>query len=114
MNRRNKVILIVILLVLTITPLIGYIMASSSDPFQHSKNVIDNSSALKEIVGDIKSVKLSPFGYSVKYIGSHGWAEFEVNVVGTKNSGVLFIKLEKDLGIWNVLGANLNQKDIKL
>jgi hypothetical protein len=38
---------------------------------------------------------LAPFGYSVKYSGSKGNAGFEIDVIGTKEQGVLFVELKK-------------------
>ena len=75
---------------------------------------IQNSAVVKEVVGDVKSIKLSPFGYSVRYSGPQGWADFETEVTGAKSSGALFLKLEKDLGTWQIVGARLNGKEIKL
>lgn len=114
MRKKTKIVIVAVLLILVTTPFIGYFMATSSEPFQHTKNAIQASPSIKEVVGDIQTVKLAPFGYSVKYSGPQGWANFETDVVGTKGSGTLFVKLEKNLGAWQFTGAKLNGKDISL
>ena len=114
MSKKTKIIIAIVLLVLLVTPFVGYFMATSSEPFQYSMKAIQNAAVVKEVVGDVKSIKLSPFGYSVRYGGSQGWADFEAEVTGTKSSGALFVKLEKNLGTWQIVGAKLNGKEIKL
>lgn len=114
MSKKNKIIMAAVLLVLIITPFVGYFMATASEPFLFTKKATHNSSVVKETVGDVKSINLAAFGYSVKYIGSQGWADFEVEVVGTKSNGTLFVKLEKNLGEWKIVGARLNGKEINL
>lgn len=114
MSKKVKIIIAVVVAILIITPIAGYFLAQSSEPFQFSKQAIQNSASIKQVIGDVRSIKLAPFGYFVKYTGPKGWAEFEVEVVGTKNSGTLNLKLEKNVGTWQIVGARLKGSEIVL
>lgn len=114
MGKKTKIIVVVVLLFLFVSPIIGYFMAKASEPFQYSTKVIKNSVPVKEELGDVKVIKLAPFGYSVRFSGPKGWAEFETEVIGTKGSGTLNIKLEKNLGTWEIVAAKLNEHQITL
>lgn len=114
MSKKIKTIIVIALLVLTILPIAGYFLARASEPFEYLTQVIKASSTVKNFLGDVKEVKLAPFGYSVKYSGPHGWAEFKTEVIGEKAHGTLYVKLEKNLGVWQIVGASLNGHEISL
>jgi len=114
MSKKNKVMIGIFLLILLVAPFASHYMATNSEPFHYSTKAIEESVAVKESVGNVTSVQLAPFGYSVRYVGSQGWADFEIEVAGIKGSGILFVKLERDLGTWQIIGARLNGKEIKL
>jgi hypothetical protein len=114
MGRKIKIAVLALIVVSVIATFAAYFMAKSSEPYRYLEEVAHGSPAVKEVVGDVKSIKLAPFGYSVRYSGPQGWAEFETEVIGTKGSGTLFVKLESNLGAWQVTGARLNGNEIKL
>lgn len=114
MSKKIKIIVATILLVLIVSPIVGYFLARASEPFEYSKKVIGTSTVVKDALGEVKEVKLAPFGYSVKYSGPQGWAEFETEIIGEKGHGTLQIKLEKNLGAWQVVGARLNGRQVNL
>ena len=114
MSKKAKILIAIFLLISLVTPFAGHYMATRTEPFQYSMKAIKESVAIKETVGDVTSVQLSPFGYSVKYVGSQGWADFEIEVIGIKSRGTLFVKLETNLGAWQIVGARLNGKEVKL
>lgn len=69
---------------------------------------------IKDALGEVTEVNLAPFGYSVKYSGPQGWAEFETEIIGEKANGTVCVKLEKNLGAWQIVGASLNGHNINL
>lgn len=113
MSKKSKIIGIICLLLLT-TPFIGYFIAKTSDPFQHARDVVFHSTVVRENLGEVISIKLAPFGYGVKYSGTQGEANFEIEVTGAERNGTLFVNLERDLGVWDIVGARLNGKKVKL
>ena len=114
MSKKIKIIAAIVLLILIASPVVGYFLAKGSEPFQYSKQAIERSALVKDALGKVKEVNLAPFGYSVKYSGPQGWAEFETEVIGDKGHGTLQIKLEKNLGAWKIIGARLNGNQISL
>lgn len=114
MKRKYKFMLLFVVVILIVSPFIGYFLAKSSEPFRYTSSQIKNSIQLQEKLGNINKITLEPFGYSIKYRGPKGWAEFEVNLDGTTGTGRLVVKLEKNLGDWEVRGSKLNGKNIKL
>lgn len=114
MSKKYKLLLAIVVIVIIISPFAGYILAKESEPFQFSEHEIQKSTSLSKIIGEVKDISLKPFGYSVKYRGSQGWAEFEIELTGTSNTGNLFLKLEKNLGKWEIVGSRFNGERISL
>jgi hypothetical protein len=114
MGRKIGIAVAVLVAVSVIASFAAYFMAKSSEPYRYFEKKANDSLVIKEVIGDVKSIKLAPFGYSVRYNGPQGWAQFETEVVGSKTTGTLFVKLESNLGVWQVTGARLNGKEIKL
>jgi len=84
-----------------------YILGVKSEPYRFALEYIDTNETISASIGTLKSNYLSFGGYSVRYEGSHGWAEFAIKTSGEKGKGVVFIKLEKELGKWEVSAARL-------
>lgn len=114
MRKKYKYILLFVVIILIVSPFVGYFLAMTSEPFGYTSNQIKNSVQLQEKIGNIGKISLEPFGYSIKYRGSKGWAEFEISVNGSTGTGLLVVKLEKKLGNWEILGSKFNGKNIKL
>lgn len=114
MSKKIKISVAVLVAVSVIAWIAAYFMAKSSEPYRYFENKAKESPVIKEVVGDVKSIKLALFGYSVRYTGPQGLAQFETEVIGSKTTGTLFVNLELNLGTWRVTGARLNGKEIKL
>lgn len=114
MSRKIKIGVLALIAVSVIATFAAYFMTKTSEPHQYLEKTVHTSPAVKDVVGDVKSIKLAPFGYSVRYSGPQGWAQVETEVIGTKGTGTLFVNLESNLGAWQVTGARLNGKEIKL
>jgi hypothetical protein len=107
MSRKSRNIIIGVLLLLPLSFVVAYFLAQTSEPFKYTVQTVKKSPAVQEIVGDVKSVKLAPLGYNVRYIGANAWADFQTEVEGAKDSKTLFVKLERNLGKWEIVGARL-------
>ncbi|MCW8930773.1 MAG: hypothetical protein OQL19_11100 [Gammaproteobacteria bacterium] len=114
MKRKHKILAVFIIILLLTTPLLGYLFAKYSDVYQYSEDHIKNSTSIIKKLGPINNINLKPFGYAVEYRGPTGWAEFEMEIIGNIDSGILFIRLEKKLGQWKIIGAKLDGKEIKI
>ena len=112
--KKIKIGVVALVVVTIVATFAGYVIAKSSEPYQVLERVVQDSSAVKAAIGDFKSITLAPFGYSVKYSGPQGWAEFEARLDGTKSAGTLFVKMETNLGVWQIKGSRLNGKEITL
>ena len=85
-----------------------YVLGTYSEPFRVSLNFIDHDRTVSEELGQLRSKRLSILGgYSVRYQGPSGQAEYAISVRGEKGRGVVYLKLEKDVGQWTVLQARL-------
>lgn len=113
MNKATKIFISICFLLIAAS-IAGYLIAKASDPYKFTEKMILNSSVIKDRLGEIKSIKLAPFGYSVMYSGSKGNADFEIEISGSRNNGVLFVVLERNVGIWEISDAALDGKRIQL
>lgn len=91
-----------------------YIVGVKSEPYSVALRFIDNNKTILETIGSLESRRLAFFGYSVRYKGPRGHAEYKVLVKGRKSKGKVFLELEKSAGEWKVLKAKLklNNKQI--
>ena len=102
---------ITLVLVIAIgTYLFGYSYSSNSEAFDEASAFISQSPIVRDNLGDVKSVGLTPFGYELEFAGSSGTASFTCNVKGSLNNGVVDINLKKSAGIWKVKGAILRKE----
>jgi hypothetical protein len=79
----------------------AWLMARNSDAYVASESFLRSSPQVIDVLGSVSAVTLSPFGYSVRYVGARGDASFELSVQGTKETAKVFIELQK-LGVWEV------------
>lgn len=109
MIKKKKVIkILLITLILIACVLFGiYFLEIRSEPYKFSSTFIDNNKTILEKLGKLENSRLSFFGYSVRYSGSHGHAEYKILVKGEKNKGKVYLNLEKSVGVWKILKGNL-------
>lgn len=84
-----------------------YIIGIKSEPYKFALKYIDSNKLIIENIGLIESRRLAFFGYSVRYSGTHGHAEYKILVKSKKNKCVVYLNLEKSVGIWSVIAGNL-------
>jgi hypothetical protein len=78
-----------------------------SEGYKYAIQFISNNNVVQEKVGDIKRHSLALMGYNFKQTGPHVFAEYKINIAGTVNKGVVYIAVEKLVGVWSVKKANL-------
>ncbi len=93
---------------------IGYFIAVSNMSYKIACNFVGNNEEVKSHIGQKIHMRMAFLGYSIKFTGSHGWAEFEMVVKGDQNQGVVFINMEKEVGKWEVrkVQLRLEQGDV--
>jgi len=104
----GKAILIICILVFA-TLIGGYLYLPSTEPYQAAVRFIEGDKKVNSYLGEIVAHDPSPLeGWSLRYRGATGSAEFEIRVTGVKGKGVVYIRLFKSAGLWKVIQANLS------
>jgi len=119
MRKKKKMLTILATtLILFICFFIGlYILGVRGEAYKFALEFIDDNKSILENIGHLKSRRLALFGYSVGHKGPHGHAEYKILVKGEKSKGTVYLELEKSVGVWKVIHANLildNEKIILL
>ena len=91
----------------------AWVMVQQSDAYINAESFIRNDHQVLESIGAVRKVRLSPFGYSVKYSGANGDASFELSVEAERESATAFVELQKR-GVWEVKFARLIRADQKV
>jgi hypothetical protein len=110
MRARWKLWALIGLAIVALSYPLAWFMVRKSDAFAFAESYVRDNPRVIETLGPVRSVGLSPFGYAVRYVGAQGDASFELSVEGQKNSGTVFIELQKR-GVWEVKFARLVQGD---
>jgi len=87
----------------------------NSDAYKMSQELVENSSAVKEEIGSVKSYGWFPGG-NVNVSGDTGEAKLSIAVTGEKGKGTLETELVKKGGQWKFTSAvfSVNNKEIDL
>ena len=101
----------VILLVTVLVYVIGYGASLNSDAYKVNREFIKKLQLIQDQLGSVESVSLKPFGYELEFSGSSGKAEFESNVVGSRQTSLVTVVLKKSDGIWHVINAKLKSQE---
>jgi hypothetical protein len=88
-----------------------YVIGSNSEPYKKAEEFVHTSPAIKQNLGQIKSVRLAFIGYTVNYHGTDGNAKFKMVITGENGKALLFPELKRSLGEWEVIAAKLVQED---
>lgn len=84
-----------------------YIVGLTSEPYKMAQEFICSNATIKSHIGKNVDAGLALFGYSMRFTGPHGWAEYEINVKGEKGHGKVYVTMQKVLGKWDVKQAQL-------
>lgn len=94
---------------------IVYFMASNSEAFEFAERKIRSSSAVKERLWDIKSVRPAVLGpYAQKTVNSDKWVSMAIYISGTGKSIELEVKMKKVNGAWMVERAESDGRGFNL
>ena len=93
---------------------IGFIGVQSSDAFAYARRALRASPVIRDRLGPVKSVGLSPWGFRVSYYGADADAELECKVKGQRRDATVFLRLHRDTGVWAVRRASLDGELIEL
>lgn len=109
MKKKNKVLTIIFTTVILIVCFsIGmYVLGTNVEPYKVAVKFINDSPKVSSSIGPLKSCHLAFFGYSVRYHGPSGHAEYKIFVTGEKGRGTVYLNLERLVGIWEVKKGNL-------
>lgn len=113
MKMKNKVLKII----LTTVILIGcfnvalYVLGTQGEPYKIAVKFIKENPNVTSRIGSLKSSRLAFFGYSVRYHGPSGHAEYKIFVIGEKGTGTVYLNLEKSAGVWEIRKGNLFLED---
>lgn len=88
-----------------------YIYGIKSEPYKIATNYIKQSEEIRKTLGSLISCRLAIFGYSVRYSGPNGIANYEIVVKGEKRNASVYINMKKSVGIWEILKANMITED---
>lgn len=82
-----------------------------SDAFIAAKSFLQDSHQVKSQFGLLRSIELSWSGESsVTESGNGGHSILSMEIVGSVDSGIAQVNLEKTLGAWNVTKASVRSK----
>ncbi len=90
----------------------GYVLALKSDAYERANVFVMTSPFIRQQLGDVRKMRLHPFGYSIRISGVSGHAEFSCSLEGTQGNGELAVTLLKEVGVWRVSSATLNGQSV--
>lgn len=82
-----------------------YVYAIRSEPYAAAVNYLTQSDEIRESLGPMTSFRLPFLGYSVRYDGSHGNAEYKIIVKSERAD--IYLTIEKSVGVWEIVEANM-------
>lgn len=106
---KSKILTIIAITLILIVCFIGglYVLGTKGEAYKFAVKFIDDNPTVLNSIGPLKRSRLAFFGYSVRYSGPHGYAEYKIFVTGEKGKGTVYLNLEKSAGIWKVIKGNL-------
>lgn len=93
---------------LILLSVVGYFLAINSEPFSYTKNQLEKHPSITQKVGKPEDFNLNFFGYAIKHSGPKEEAEFELIVKGEEGETKVNIRLETNLGIWEIVGLRID------
>ena len=81
-----------------------------SDAFDVASTNIRNSAEVLAQIGEVQDMDLPLFGYSWRVSGASGWANFNLEVTGSRASANAYIELTRE-GAWRPVVSRLTLQD---
>lgn len=107
MNKKLITIIAVVTVLLICFFSALYVMGIRSEPYAFAAKFIKENKIVMAKLGELKNSRLAFFGYSVRYNGPDGHAEYKIYVTGETGKGTVFLNLRKSAGLWNIEKGNL-------
>lgn len=105
MKRRKKWVVFGVVVSLLMYP-VAWLGAQYSDAYVKAVEFLRTNERVTAQLGAIDDVALSFFGYSLRYTGAYGEANFEVQIEGRNATASAYVELKKR-GTWEVSMARL-------
>lgn len=91
-----------LLAIIIVIPLF-YLWVHNSGAYAHAVSIIQSSPEIKEKIGEIKEISISPFTTQVPYAkGDSGWAKITFLVKTNKTKATIRAIMKKQEGIWSL------------
>lgn len=103
---RLPVIIVIVTIFLTIVFGGIYTFVKRSEAYETAIVFIRENEIFKRHLGDLESERLAFLGYSIRYSGSSGHADFKIYVTAKNGDAIVNLHLKKDLGLWTVIKGN--------
>jgi hypothetical protein len=113
MKRKRKMLTVIAITLILIVCFLGglYVLGTQAESYKFAVKFINDNKTIANKIGPLNSSRLAFWGYSVRYSGPHGYAEYKIVVTGEKDKGVVYLNLEKSAGNWEVMKGNLVLED---
>ena len=108
---KTKWVVVIVVMVL-LACIAGYVLALRSDAYERANGFVMTSPFIRQQLGDVRKMRLHPFGFSIRVSGVSGRAEFSCSLEGTQGNGELAVTLLKEVGVWRVSAATLNGQSV--
>jgi len=113
MNKRKKIILLIVAIVLIAYPG-SYLLVLNSDAALVGEKFIRSNSPLISEIGEVNSITLSPLGYAIEFSGSSGSADLTYWVDGENGKTEVSLQIEMRMNVWNIQKGNYLSKSGKV
>jgi hypothetical protein len=108
MKKRKLISIIAVTVIILISFFsVLYVIGIRSEPYAVAIDFIRSNTVITERLGELEYIRLAFFGYSVRYHGPNGYAEYKIYVIGNAAKGTVYLDLIKSVGIWDVVKGNL-------
>lgn len=88
--------------------LADYLLGSRSDAMAFARTRVSESVALREVIGEVRSVKLHPFwGFSNKTGAARDRTSLRLRVEGSRAAAELTLKLEGKGDSWRIVESSI-------
>jgi hypothetical protein len=81
-----------------------------SDAFDVTSTHIRSSTEVRTQIGEIQDIHLPLFGYSWRVSGASGWANFNLEIAGSRASANAYVELTRQ-GTWRPVVSRLTLQD---
>lgn len=110
MSSKLKKFIIPILgiLLMSIAILSGiHLWAINSDAYRSALTGLKENKIVEARIGKVSDASLGFFGHMESQRGAYGFAEMEIYLTGERGKGKVWVRMERQAGIWELKKGNL-------